>query len=522
MKLPVAIGLTLLFIAPVVLSQPPDTLPKGAVAERSIKASTSVESFRPVGDLRIWRFFAKQTTFGQLTSTVTGRREVDSRPALVLRESLQVDFTKIGGETQEVIAGESYVTSSGAFAGCDLKIGPPETAERLVMTSSEDGLTGYYTRGGEENEISLPWRTESFFWDAHLVDQLEIFLAMRDLEIGTTISDSIFLPQSLIWARIAGEVTHFMWQEIYKGKFDSVFVIRLTEPSAYQLFFTADKRLVRVAIVDQGIRVYQDVVRRTAVEASSETGTSNRAPFSLRALLFKLPHYFAFVVIVALAILLLAARAFRWPASYLSLFVGIVLYVVMSLAINPMLIWVSRHWFNLQGASSSSFYLVGTVLPLLTGLIQAGLMYSGMFFVGRLSDVRPYQWCGLGAFLGGAFGLAESIHISGWQIETLFDWALLERTVMIVMYAASGALIGRFMNGERVNLAGAVVAAALVNGAMRYLPLLVQTHKIGLEAVHLVMAIGVVVYLLIVVILTKRALSRPPERAVPQEPPNLD
>ena len=65
MKLPVAVGLTLLIVAPVVFGQPLDTLPKGAVAERSIKASTSVESFRPVGDLRIWSFFAKQTTFGQ-------------------------------------------------------------------------------------------------------------------------------------------------------------------------------------------------------------------------------------------------------------------------------------------------------------------------------------------------------------------------------------------------------------------------------------------------------------------------
>jgi hypothetical protein len=522
MRLSVAFGLMLLLVEPFVFGQPPDTLPKGAVAERSIQASTSVESFRPVGNLRIWQFFAKQTTFGQLTSTVTGRREIDGGPALIVRESLQIDFAKIGGETQEVVAGESYVTPLGHFAGCDLKIGPPESAERLVMTRSEEDLTGFYTRGGQENEISQPWRKENFFWDAHLVDQLEIFLAMRDLEIGTIISDSIFLPQSLMRAPIVGEVVYFMWQEIYKGKFDSVFVIRLTEPSEYQLFFTADKRLVRVAMVEQGIRVYQDVVRQTAVEASSEPVTSYRAPFSLRALVFKLPHYFAFVVIVALSVLLLAARAFRWPASYLSLFAGIVLYVVMSLAINPMLIWMARHWVNLQTASGSSFYLVGMVLPLFTGLIQAGLMYSGLFFVGRLSDVRPYQWCGLGAFLGGAFGLAESIYISGWQIEILFNWPLLERTVMIVMHTVSGALIGRFMSGERLYLAWAILVAALVNGSVRYLPLLVQTRKIGLEAVHLVMAIGMVLYLLAVVVLSKRALSRPLERVAPEEPTDQD
>jgi hypothetical protein len=187
-----------------------------------------------------------------------------------------------------------------------------------------------------------------------------------------------------------------------------------------------------------------------------------------------------------------------------------------------MLIWTARNWVNLQATAGSSFYLAGTVLPLFTGLIIAGLMYSGVFLVVRLGEVRPYQWCGLGAFLGGAFGLAESMHLSGWQIEILFDWALLERTVMIVMHAASGALIGRFMSGERVYLAWAVVAAALVNGAVRYLPLLVQTRKIGIEAVHLVMAVGVVMYLLIVVILSKRELSRSLERAVPEESANQD
>jgi hypothetical protein len=522
MKLPVVIGLTILLLAPVVFGQPADTLPKGAVAERSIKASASVESFRPVGDLRIWRFFAKQTTFGQLTSTVTGRRDIDGQPALTVKESLQVDFSKIGGEAQEIVSGETYVTTSGRFGGCDLKIGPPATAERLMITHSDDDLTGFYTRGGEENEISQPWGTECFFWDAHLVDQLEVFLAMRDLEIGTTISDSIFLPQSLMRTRITGKVIYFMWQEIYKGKIDSVFVIRLTEPSTYQLYFTPDKKLVRVDMVEQGIRVYQDLVRRTAVDASSEPVNSSRAPFSLRALLFKLPHYFAFVVIAGLSILLLAARAFRWPASYLSLLIGLVLYVVMSLAVNPMLIWMARHWVNLQSASGSSFYLAGTMLPLFTGLIQAGLMYSGMFFAGILSSVRPYQWCGLGAVLGGAFGLAESIHISGWRIEVLFDWALLERSVMIVMYTASGALIGRFMSGERVYLVWGIVGATLVNGAIRFLPLLVQTRKIGIEAVHLIMAIGVVVYLLIVVILSKKALGRPVEQIMTAAPPNQD
>jgi hypothetical protein len=214
MKLRFVLGLISLLTGSI-LAQPDDTLPKGAVAQRSVRASESVEAFRPAGDMRIWQFFAKQTTFGQLTSVVTGRRDIDGRPALTLRESLQIDFTKIGGEAQETVSGESYVTSSGHFAGCELRIGPSKQAEQLVMSRSDDELTGYFTRGGEENEIELPWPRESYFWDPHLVDQLEIFLARQDLEIGTVIDDSLFLPQSLLHTRVAGQVVYFMWQEIY-------------------------------------------------------------------------------------------------------------------------------------------------------------------------------------------------------------------------------------------------------------------------------------------------------------------
>ena len=522
MKLRYAIGLIVLCVSHGVFAQQADTLPRGAVAQRSIRASASVEAFRPVGDMRVWQFFAKQTTFGQLTSIVTGRHEIDGRSALTLRESLEVDFTKIGGEAHEIIRGESYVTSSGRFAGCDFEIGPPEQAERLVMSLSDDGLDGYYTRGGEELDIDQPMTAESFFWDPHFVDQLEIYLGLQDLEIGTVINDSIFLPQSLIHARIAGQVVYFMWQEIYKGKIDSVFVIRLTEPSTYQLFFTPDKKLVRVDMVDQGVRVYQDLVRQTKIPGSSEAATSREAPFSLRALLFKLPHYVAFVLVLGLSILLLAPRAFRWSSSYLALLIGAILYIVTVLAVNPALIWVARHLVDLRSVSGSSFYFAGTLLPLMTGLIQAAFIYAGLYFIGRLSASRTYRYSGLGVFLGGAFGLAESMYLSGWQTEVLFAWPLLERACMIIMHAASGALIGRFMTGDRVHLVWAIIAAAAVNGAMRYLPLLVQTRMIDMEAVHFIMALGTLVYLLGVVVLSRRTPARPQELSPEAVPPNQD
>jgi len=508
MKLHGFVGLALVMIGSVGFAQEEDTLPVGAVAERSVEASASVESFRPLGEFRLWRFFAKQTTFGELTSAVVDRRDVGGQESLVLREAAHIDFSQIGFENQVSVSGESYVSQAGHFAGCDLKIGPGDAAERLVLEAEDNRLTGYFTRGGSEKDVSQPWKPETFFWDLYLVDQLEIFLAMQDLQIGTIIDDSLFLPQSLMYAPVTGYVASFMWQEIYKGRFDSVFVIRLTQPSAYQLCFTPDKRLIKVDMIDQGIRVYQDLVRRIPAPQEAGAQAPGRPPFSLRLLLFKLPHYVAFVLVAAVAVLFLSARAFRWRGSYLAFLIGIVVYLLMPLVANPVMIYGAENWLDLPSAGGSSVYVRGAVLPLVAGLIQSALILIGLVIIVRMLKPRAYRRVGLGAFVGAGFGLAESVYVSGLQVTYLFTWPLAERASMILLYAVSGALIGRFGRERGLGLAWAVLAAAAVNGAARYLPLLVQGRLVNVEAMHFVLAVWVILYLLLVLVLSRRSMVR--------------
>ena len=82
MKCRCLVLLLILFGAGQVTGQEEDTLPVGAVRARSIAASGSAEAFRPPGEYRVWRYFGKQTTLGQLTSIVRGLTEIDDRSAL--------------------------------------------------------------------------------------------------------------------------------------------------------------------------------------------------------------------------------------------------------------------------------------------------------------------------------------------------------------------------------------------------------------------------------------------------------
>lgn len=495
----ILIGL-LLITAMAVPAQIEDTLPVGAVRERSLPAVESAEEFRPVGDYRVWRFFGKQTTFGKINSTVKGLTEIDGREALILEEELQVDYTKIGSELQIEVSGESYVSFSGHYLGSKLTVGATGAQERLEMMRHGERLEGFYTRSGSEHDIDHPIGGDYFFWDMNFVDQLEYFLAMQDLAIGTQINDSIFMPQSMIAAPITGQVLYFMWQEIYKGKIDSVFIIRMTEPVECQLYWTPDRRLVRVDFLEQGIRLYQDFagVRQTPPTASTESVGS------LRSLLFKLPHYVAFVVIAGIVVLFFAAQAFRWSDSYLFLGAGILVYFLVPMAANPLIALLVEGWVHPALASGSSLLAVGIVPSVLLALIQTGLLVGAIYGLTTWLKPKEYRSVGLGAFLGAGFGLTEAIIISGLSVTYLFDWALAERVSFILLHTVSGALIGKML-GERSKSVGLIILTVLgVNTLGRYLPLLVQSEWVDIEAMHFVLGVLMLAYLLFAQVLVKK------------------
>jgi len=203
--------LLVLLLAVTVSGQDEDTLPVGAVLERSIKASPSVEAFRPKGEYRIWRYFGNQTTLGQITSVVKGFTEIGGQRALVVDETMRLDYTPLGGDRTIITEGTSYLSSSGRYVGSDLRIGDTAATERLKLTCTGDGIEGSFTRAGSEQSIEMALNCDRFFWDIHLVDQLEFYLAMQEIQIGTRLDDSIFQPQSLMSTRIAGQVAYFLW-----------------------------------------------------------------------------------------------------------------------------------------------------------------------------------------------------------------------------------------------------------------------------------------------------------------------
>ena len=485
-----------------------DTLPTGAVRERAVSGSQSVTAFRPVGEFRVWRFFSKQKTFGQLSSFIEAEKNIDGRPALQVSEALRLDFTQLGGDQVSEVRGETYVTPDGKYLGHKLEIGDGTTNEKFNADWDGSALNVHYTRGGNENVMSSPYGQPMYFWDPHLVDQLEIYLGLHDLEIGTILEDSIYLPQSLMKTSLKGQVVYFMWQEIYKGKIDSVFIIRLTEPSDYQLYFTPDKKLVRVDMIDQGMRVYQDLIQMApaASTANEQSRQQIELPFSWKLVLLKLPHYLVFLAWAALALLLIQVRGFRWKSSYLYLVAGAIVYVLMPLALNRALGTFAGTLVDPSGDGGFGVHALGLIPPLVLGVIHFGLIMGTLGTMLRWLKSPEYRLTALGAFVGAGLGLADVFYVSGFRIEILFDWPLATRAATIFLYTFSGAIAGRsLMSGAGRKIIWWALAAITV---FRYLPLWIQTGLIDVQVMYFIEVIWVIAFTVVALTIIRKPIER--------------
>lgn len=465
---------------------------------RAVTAEPSVESFRPVGDARTWIYYAQQKTFGRLTSIVKDQREVNGRPALVFDEDLSIDYTLIGANQKVQTKGDFLIAPNGAYLGCDLAIGPDSASEQLKVELDGHRLEGYYTRAGSKVGVDVPFEHDQLPWEMYFIDQLEVFLAMHDLKVGDTLEDSVFSPQIMMSSRIKGTVTRWMWQEIYKDKIDSVFIIRLTEPGNYQLYFTADKRLVRVDMEDLNVRVYQGMIRNAISKGQAATSTTppkRDAKTIFRLMFFRSPHYVAFFLMALTAVVFFTQAGFRRLDSWLALLVGGLAFSLVPYTQIPLQIYVVGSWMIPHISDGGSIYFWSIFPAAAGGVFQTLYLLVLLIAVFFWRRIRPFHRVAVGAFLGAGFGIIEACYVSGLQITSLFTPILAERGFMILFHVVAGTLIGAAIGRGTERLSITLVLVAFVNSALRYIPIFVQQEKLTVPLMTIIMGFIILAFL---------------------------
>jgi hypothetical protein len=104
----------------------------------------------------------------------------------------------------------------------------------------------------------------------------------------------------------------FVNKQVYKGTFDSTFVIVYSQPQHQAFYFTPDKRLVKVEIPGQQLKAYLDIVRVFDVGAPEETG------HALGGFVARLPVFTAYLILGLFSLVFFAGRAYRRPVTWLA------------------------------------------------------------------------------------------------------------------------------------------------------------------------------------------------------------
>ena len=474
-----------------------------AQSTRSVEASADVRSYRNVGDLRVWTYTYMAKDMGRLISVVKDSTKIDGRVALIIQDSLHIDFAEMRLERVISNWGEHIVDNKGRYLGDDLSVGSDSAWEemhfRLEGSSSPFEVTGYFTRSGEEIERSVALPRRMFAWDAHFLSQLEIWLAMQDLAVGDTLIDTLFVPQTMMTTPILARVDNFTYMELYKGKFDSVFAIQFAQPQRYAAFFTPDKKLVRFDFLNEKIRVYQDLVGRAVPKSA-------RSPATPAADLFSVAMRGLFYMVSGIvALLLLTARGYRWLSSYIALAAGVALDVAVIFLATPLQTMLVGLLAGPGEELTGAIYLWWVVPSVVFGFFQELLKAVAILLVLRWLKVRAHRCAAVGAFLGVGFGLFEAIYMTASGIGSgLFDWSLLNYIFLIIFHASAGALVGGVMAAGWRRATGFVLLATGLNALIRYLSIFALRGVMQPQLVYLITAVVSLVFLMVVVLFMKK------------------
>jgi hypothetical protein len=482
-------------------------VPLKAAPTDEVMTAISVEDYRSIGDQRTWRFVSKDTTFGFLISTVTEAITIDNKPGVRIEGILEIDYSKIGGEGSISQRRDHYVTSQGQYLGDRIILKVDDQSETFELERKGESVSGFFTRAGNEVSLSHDVGSHLSAWDNNYIDQLEMYLVMRGIRVGDQIVDSIFQPQAMVNAQIAGTVYEYSYEELYRNHFDSVFLIRLSEPVEADLYYTADRRLVKVDMVNLDIRIYQDVVQQTATLRPPRQPESS---FSTVRLLAMSPHYAVFLLFTVISLLMFMGSGYKWSVAYMGFLVGGLLFFVTLVTQIPLQKTIVSRWLIPAMTRGESLYVLALLPSLVTGVIQELLKFAALFIIVMWRCPKSYRYSVIGAFCGAGLAFVEACYQTGTTISPLFSLILVERGLFVLFHVAAGALIGRAMALGTVPVARTIVLLIGLNAAFRYLPTFVQQQDARVGLVHLVFAIMVSSFLCFVLFRLRR--MKPPVR----------
>lgn len=481
-------------------------------AERSIQGFTSFDEYRQLGEYRYWTFVAKDSVIGSLLSSVTEEITINDISGYVIEQRLKLDYSKISTDLIFDIINSHYVANDGMYLGDKMKISINDETEEAELKRDGSELSGYMTRGGNELDQKVDLGEIKYTFENNYIDDLELFLASRDITIGTQIDDTIFMAQSMIKSQIYGIVEDFRNIRLYNEVFDSAFVIEFTYPTMMTVYFTPDKRLVKLEIPSQELKIYQDAVvnplkAKLPVEKSASQSQNQPIQKALEKPILPIVVLALLYIIVGVIITLFFVGAFYKDTTLNGfVLVGAGIFIIIPFTQIPLQEYLFIEYFVPHVIKAGESALVWGFFPASTaGFIQEIIKLLAILLVVNTLKLKKNQFLSIGAVIGLGFGLSEAIFLTyGAPSVQYFGFHLVERIFMLVFHVSAGMYLGFAVQEGKSKIIWCLLLTIVINSLFRYLPILVQNKTLTPQLLGILLAFIAILFVVYVLFITKR------------------
>jgi len=467
--------------------------------------SRSIFEYRTENSKRTYLFFLQGKPLGQLGSVFEGLGRLEDARGYRFADNLSLDFTPLGTVYKIQMANKFLVNDKGGYLGNETELQVSGQSQTILLTHQDSRLKGYIDRGGVRQTIDTTLVSGIFAADNYMIDQYELLLAFKDLKIGDTVRDSIYIPQSLTTAPIRFIVEGFN-AVTYGRNRDSAFTCHFLEPLDQTAYFTRDKKIVRLIQPTQNMEV---LLSENALEKLKPTPKA----MTMADLLKITPFYLLFLLAGALLTFPFWRRNFRKPELYISVILGALTYLLARLAHVPVQEWYTNTVVIPGIQTGGSLYLFAIFNALLTGLVLETfkiIPIAMIFFIWKKNSLSGLL---LGIFCCVGFGIFESAAIIGATFQTgnmpIFSWGVFERIIGILFNVTVGAALGFGLSRNITALFRAWLGMILVHTLSSYLIVLVQRKVIDFAIFEILTALIYLLALLVVYLIIKKYSVQP-------------
>ncbi|MFH2037535.1 MAG: hypothetical protein ABIJ45_14130 [Candidatus Zixiibacteriota bacterium] len=454
---------------------------------------------------RSYSFILNDSTIGTLDVTYKGPSSLEGIKGFLFNEVLNLDFNPLGQDYKLKIENHHYVTENNLYIGDDMSMYINDQFQKFFFKKEASRLIGYSVKGSEDEDLSLPQRDLFSSMDNYLIDQIELYLSFKDLNIGDTIYDTVFIPQTLLMSDIEFSVDDFVWTR-YGDVYDSAYLCHFSRPTEMTVFYSKERKVVKMLQQGQSMEV---VLNETPYEKMAPKTIKS---FSFGDIVKRLPLYLVYLIFGLICAAPVLINNYKTKLAYTALLLGAIIYTLSYSLLFPLQKWYSIQYILPAMQVGGSLYLMGLLPSMLSGFILELLKVIPIAVLFYWQKPKQKLSIIIGLMVGVGFGIFEACSLTGAAYQSgsmgIFSLAVGERLAVILFHTGSGAALGYGINRGWKYLAMIWLAVFLIHSFSDYMILFVQSRAINVTLLVIIKAIIALIIVLISYVMIKMARKR--------------